>query len=128
MAEVGVGGKLMEEAEQLQPADTANGRASAAGDNVGAAGDINSQKVVPPLKRKSRRVVLLSRVDQERLARGEISAPEEAVHISDARGVHPKFYSPQELAARAAKAAQQQSLSAHEREILAEVPPHFGKI
>lgn len=113
--------------KQMQPSDVENGRASVAGDNVGAAGDINSQQAVPPLERKSRRVVMLSRIDQERLARGEISAPEEAVHVSDARGVHPKFYSPQELAAHAAKAAQH-SLSAHEREILAEVPPHFGKI
>lgn len=79
-------------------------------------------------KRASRRVVMLSRVDQERLARGEISTPEEAVHASDARGVHPKQYSSQELAARAKKAAREDQFSPHEREILAQVPPHFGKI
>ncbi|XCB30786.1 hypothetical protein RQN30_05350 [Arcanobacterium hippocoleae] len=78
--------------------------------------------------RTGRRAVMLSRVDQERLARGEISVPEEAVHASDARGVHPKLYSKEELAVRAAAAARVRKLSAHEREILAQVPPHFGKL
>lgn len=81
-----------------------------------------------PIRATGKRVVLLSRVDQERLDRGEISAPEEAVHISDARVVNPKFFTAQELALRAVEKAKTPALSLHEKEILAEVPPHFGKL
>ncbi|WP_353065277.1 hypothetical protein [Arcanobacterium hippocoleae] len=83
---------------------------------------------VAGMYRSGRRIVRLSRVDQERLARGEITQPEEAVHLLDARGVYPKKYAQAELAQRALDAAKKPALTAREKEILAQVPPHFGKL
>lgn len=109
--------------------------------------------------RKPRRVVRLSRVDQERLARGEIATPEEAVHLYDSHvgSAAPKVKirkssgapdSKVESAATAPKAEpgaaaesavakrlramhksrEIQARDAHERELLANRPPHFGKL
>lgn len=86
------------------------------------------------MTKKSRRVVMLSRVDAERLERGEIATPEEALHIHDAPPVKPRV--PKSAAAVAAAAASGtvkgstpvRKLSPHEQDILAEVPPHFGKL
>ncbi|USR79241.1 hypothetical protein [Arcanobacterium pinnipediorum] len=70
--------------------------------------------------KKSRRVVRLSRVDAQRLANGEITTPEEAVHISDARTILPKV---EPIQVRTG-----QALDAHERQLLENIPPHFGKL
>ena len=84
--------------------------------------------------RESRRVVRLSRVDQERLDRGGIASPEEAVHINDAPPIEPVFPVPAEPGesvdgeGEASDPKPRRSFSPHERDILAEVPPHFGKI
>lgn len=121
--------------------------------------------------RKPRRVVRLSRVDQERLARGEIATPEEAVHLYDSHvgSAAPKVKirkssgapgskaesvsnaepgATVESAATAPKAEpgaaaesavakrlramhksrEIQARDAHERELLANRPPHFGKL
>lgn len=72
-------------------------------------------------QQKRHRAVRLSRVDAERLARGEISTPEEALHIYDAPPL-------KVTRSTADKKKQSRTLSAHEREILDNVPPHFGKI
>lgn len=74
-------------------------------------------------QKKSRRVVRLSRVDAERLARGEISTPEEALRIYDAPPVKVTPI-PENTDGKSRK----HELTPHEREILANVPPHFGKI
>lgn len=67
----------------------------------------------------SRRVVRLSRIDAERLAKGEFSIPEDALHQYDAPPVLPQKKSVgQEL----------EALTPRDKEILAEVPPHFGKL
>ncbi|MFC5370787.1 hypothetical protein [Arcanobacterium bovis] len=74
----------------------------------------------------------LSRVDQERLMRGEIATPEEALHIHDAPPVRPEFPAQRDANqgmgtyGRAGQA--NKSLSPHERELLENLPPHFGKI
>lgn len=106
--------------------------------------------------RKPRRVVRLSRVDQERLARGEIATPEEAVHLYDshvgsaapkvkirkssgAPGSKAESVSNAEPGATAESAVAKrlramhksreiQARDAHERELLANRPPHFGKL
>ncbi|MCI7550846.1 MAG: hypothetical protein PUK40_02810 [Actinomycetaceae bacterium] len=85
---------------------------------------------------KTKRVVRLSRVDQERLERGEITYPEEAVHISDAKSVHPK--KPEERATSAhsklsrnrprGSNSDTDALTPFERDIIANVPPHFGAL
>ncbi len=74
-----------------------------------------------------RRAVYLSRVDKERMARGEISSAEEALHIYDAHSVlcGQKNTVQKKLDTTKKKSVE---LSAREREILAEVPPHFGKL
>lgn len=65
----------------------------------------------------SRRVVRLSRVDRERLEAGDISCPEEAVHKDDPP-------------AKKTLGADRKSstMSSHDKELLRELPPHFGKL
>lgn len=65
---------------------------------------------------KGRRAVYLSRVDRERLERGEISAPEQAVHKDD----------PPAVRQPAPAEKKQKRLSQRDREILEERPPHWG--
>lgn len=65
----------------------------------------------------ARRAVRLSRVDRERLERGEIDTPEEALHLNDARTVSS---APHEVKGVEARDAQ-------ERRLLGDLPPHFGK-
>ncbi|MBM7824657.1 hypothetical protein JOD55_000484 [Arcanobacterium pluranimalium] len=83
-------------------------------------------------KPKPKRVVRLSRVDQERLLRGEISTPEEAVHIHDAPPVRPAMSTQQNgnqnRGTHGGAGQANTSLSPHERELLENLPPHFGKI
>ncbi len=79
-------------------------------------------------KNRSRRVVALSRIDRERLARGEISAPEEAVHNTDAPAVYPEKGSAPLRAVRKKKKTVSPGFTPHEMDILSEVPPHFGKL
>jgi hypothetical protein len=66
----------------------------------------------------ARRAVRLSRVDRERLERGEIATPEEALHVNDARE---SVSAPHEV-------PHIEPHDAEERRILNEVPPHFGKL
>ncbi|WP_182354294.1 hypothetical protein [Flaviflexus huanghaiensis] len=70
--------------------------------------------------RKRRRAVYLSRVDRERLERGEISAPEEALHRDDPAPGRPAADRPDEK-----KKVTEKGLSARDREILSERPPHW---
>lgn len=75
-------------------------------------------------RRKSRlgkRAVALSRVDRERLQRGELSYPEQAL-------IHQDFVAQVPHAARGHTSLDTQDLTPHEREILENLPPHFGKI
>ncbi|MGO1471717.1 hypothetical protein [Flaviflexus sp.] len=64
-----------------------------------------------------KRAVYLSRVDRERLERGEIKTPEEALHKDD-----PTVRRTPERAETNKKSG----LSQRDREILAERPPHWG--
>lgn len=73
-------------------------------------------------ERKPRRVVRLSRVDQERLERGEFASPEDAVHQWDLSGTT------KPAGRQRAKANEEKALSPRDREILGDRPPHFGKL
>ncbi|MFY9263187.1 MAG: hypothetical protein GX483_08830 [Actinomycetaceae bacterium] len=96
-------------------------------------------EVVPEVapRRRKRRVVMLSRVDRERLARGEIATPEEAVHRFDAGPVNPVHPDRKTgdvksgdtgTARKPSSELRRSQLSARDKEILAERPPHFGKL
>lgn len=69
-------------------------------------------------KRKRRAAVRLSRVDAERLARGEIANPEEALHLNDLRETRSLQREESTVAAR----------DANERRLLGDRPPHFGSL
>lgn len=69
-------------------------------------------------KRKRRAAVRLSRVDAERLARGEIANPEEALHLNDLRETRSLQCEESAVAAR----------DANERRLLGDRPPHFGSL
>ena len=69
-------------------------------------------------KRKRRAAVRLSRVDAERLARGEIANPEEALHLNDLRETRSLQSEESSVAAR----------DANERRLLGDRPPHFGSL
>ncbi|CRH88024.1 Uncharacterised protein [Chlamydia trachomatis] len=71
------------------------------------------------MKKPGRRVISLSRVDRERLERGEISLPEEAFKQYDAPAVAPQGHS---------YGSDVKPLSLFEKDILENIPPHFGKI
>lgn len=66
---------------------------------------------------KRRRAVYLSRVDRERLEKGEISTPEEALHKDDP---------PAQQIVGQADQKKHRGLSARDREILEDRPPHWG--
>lgn len=70
-------------------------------------------------KKPGRRVISLSRVDRERLERGEISSPEEAFRQYDAPTVVPQGHS---------FSTDEEPLSPFEKDILENIPPHFGKL
>lgn len=69
-------------------------------------------------KRMRRAAVRLSRVDAERLARGEIANPEEALHLNDLRETRSLQREESAVAAR----------DANERRLLGDRPPHFGSL
>ena len=69
-------------------------------------------------KRRRRAAVRLSRVDAERLARGEIANPEEALHLNDLRETRSLQREEPAVAAR----------DANERRLLGDRPPHFGSL
>ena len=69
-------------------------------------------------KRRRRAAVRLSRVDAERLARGEIANPEEALHLNDLRETRSLQREESAVAAR----------DANERRLLGDRPPHFGTL
>ncbi len=86
-------------------------------------------------ERKSRRVVHLSRVDQERLAQGEFAFPEAALHQDDAPDLAYKLALVQARRTSVAKSVSKNhgdsttvELSPRDKEILRELPPHFGKL
>lgn len=64
----------------------------------------------------SKRSVYLSRVDRERLERGEIACPEEALHKDDP----PARRKPGQAESKKTE------LSQRDREILEDRPPHWG--
>ena len=68
--------------------------------------------------RTARRAVRLSRVDRERLERGEIDTPEQALHLNDAGQPVSTQHEVKGLEAR----------NADERRLLGDLPPHFGKL
>ncbi|MGV9196640.1 hypothetical protein ACTOVL_05490 [Arcanobacterium canis] len=67
-----------------------------------------------------KRVISLSRVDREKLERGEFLTPEQAVHQWD--------HTVGSERARRQPAQDTQRFTPHEQDLLREIPPHFGKI
>lgn len=89
----------------------------AAGDPRGSGSGRSSAAASSPRRRRA--AVRLSRLDAERLARGEISSPEEALHLDD-----PK-------ATRSAMREERHGVVARdagERRLLENRPPHFGSL
>ncbi|MDP9801172.1 hypothetical protein J2S49_001248 [Arcanobacterium wilhelmae] len=70
--------------------------------------------------RQGKRVIALSRVDREKLERGEFTSPEQAVHQWDHTAGGER--------ARRQPARDEARFTPHEKDLLREVPPHFGKI
>ncbi|MFP7695840.1 hypothetical protein [Trueperella sp. LYQ143] len=89
------------------------------------------ETVVPeqPVRQgNSRRVVRLSRVDAQRIQSGELAGIEAAVHATDARPMGSQVASASAgRSGRPARSAEAE-LSARDREILGDLPPHFGKL
>ncbi len=69
--------------------------------------------------RRHKAVVRLSRIDQERLERGEISNPTEALHLNDRRVTESE---PIAVEPRV------RARDANEQRLLTDRPPHFGKL
>lgn len=63
----------------------------------------------------SRRVVRLSRVDRERLERGDIEFPEQALHLDDQSASPARHH-------RRGK----EPIQGRDAQILSERPPHYG--
>lgn len=98
-----------------------------------------------PVRRSgSRRVVMVSEVDAKRIESGEFGSAEEVLHASDRKLVpvghaetRPTGTSSSQASVPASSAAatariepgsKKQAMSARDREILNEVPPHFGNL
>ena len=99
------------------PADPHERDALAAANPRGSGSGRSSAAASSPRRRRA--VVRLSRLDAERLARGEISSPEEALHLDD-----PK-------ATRSAMREERHGVVARdagERRLLENRPPHFGSL
>ena len=77
-----------------------------------------------------KRVTALSRIDQERLAVGEISYPEEALkQYEDPPLPAPLPQVPKDHGGEGSNGGvRRRHISPREREILENLPPHFGKI
>ncbi|MDD7465080.1 MAG: hypothetical protein PUK59_02435 [Actinomycetaceae bacterium] len=98
-------------------------------------GDAEDQPKQPQKRRSGKRAVALSRIDRERLQRGELLYPEQALthqessasqtranHSTRAgRNTYRQTYPP-------ASGLNREDLTPREREILENLPPHFGKI
>ncbi|MDP9806173.1 hypothetical protein J2S70_000755 [Trueperella bonasi] len=101
----------------------------------------------PVRRRGSRRVVMLSDVDAQRIKAGEFESAEEVLHASDRRtrqeprqaakksaGRNPEHKSDgernnsRETSDGGSSFTDKPVLSARDREILADVPPHFGNL
>ena len=109
--------KLGVRAGDVGPADPHERDALAAAKPRGSASGRSSAAASSPRRRRA--VVRLSRLDAERLARGEISSPEEALHLDD-----PK-------ATRSAMREERHGVVARdagERRLLENRPPHFGSL
>ena len=109
--------KLGVPAGDVGPADPQERDALAAANPRGSGSGRSSAAASSPRRRRA--VVRLSRLDAERLARGEISSPEEALHLDD-----PK-------ATRSAMREERHGVVARdagERRLLENRPPHFGSL
>ncbi|MFT0846143.1 hypothetical protein VR010_00105 [Actinomycetaceae bacterium L2_0104] len=69
--------------------------------------------------RQHRAVVRLSRVDRERLERGEIADPTDALHLNDRKVTES---APREVAPSV------RARDANEQRLLSDRPPHFGNL
>lgn len=93
----------------------------AAGDPRGfGSGRSSAAPSSPSSPRRRRAAVRLSRVDAERLARGEISSPEEALHLDDPKATR--------SAMRGEERRGVVARDAGERYLLENRPPHFGSL
>ena len=103
--------------DRLRSADPHERDALAAANPRGSGSGRSSVAASSPRRRRA--AVRLSRLDAERLARGEISSPEEALHLDD-----PK-------ATRSAMREERRGVVARdagERRLLENRPPHFGSL
>ena len=103
--------------DRLGPGDLRKLGVPAAANPRGSGSGRSSAAASSPRRRRA--VVRLSRLDAERLARGEISSPEEALHLDD-----PK-------ATRSAMREERHGVVARdagERRLLENRPPHFGSL
>lgn len=103
--------------DRLRSADPHERDALAAANPRGSGSGRSSVAASSPRRRRA--AVRLSRLDAERLARGEISSPEEALHLDD-----PK-------ATRSAMREERHGVVARdagERRLLENRPPHFGSL
>lgn len=89
----------------------------------------------PVRRRGSRRVVMLSDVDAQRIKAGEFESAEEVLHASDrrirqepVRKSDGERNNSRETSDGGSSFTDNPVLSARDREILAEVPPHFGNL
>lgn len=84
--------------------------------------DAAVRSVGKPVRRKgSRRVVMLSEVDAERIKTGEFGSAEEVLHAADRQpGDH--------KGSGAEPSKRTDRMSPRDREILNDVPPHFGNL
>lgn len=89
----------------------------------------------PVRRRGSRRVVMLSDVDAQRIKAGEFESAEEVLHASDrrirqepVRKSDGERNNSRETSDGGSSFTDNPVLSARDREILADVPPHFGNL
>ncbi|MBE6484731.1 MAG: hypothetical protein E7Z96_08215 [Actinomycetaceae bacterium] len=82
--------------------------------------------------RQHRAAMRLSRVDRERLESGEFAHPEDALRAAAEESVADNARGAAAAEHAGAASAQRRdgikARDAHEQDLLAEVPPHFGKL
>ncbi|VEI13081.1 Uncharacterised protein [Trueperella bialowiezensis] len=71
---------------------------------------------------------MVSDVDARRIESGEFESVEEVLHASDAPAPSAKGRGAQPTSSQKRRSRSSSTLSARDRDILDEVPPHFGNL